>query len=158
MPHHLRVRLFPKMKMWRKNVLEQMHQEVADQHKQERALAANPHRFWNHVGERHGQHITRAQGHEVLQELPRPILPNHEQAAKQIPRRGHDSKPRRHRHPHSKFVCHLERGGLAAAFLECRSLAAAFQMQYLPTTEPASPPCLHFPLSTTRCRLSLSCW
>src|SRR5713101_4038384 len=104
MPHHLRVRLFPKMKMWRKNVLEQMNQEITDQHKQKRALSANSHRLRNHVGKRHSQHVPRAQRHEIVQEMPRPIPPNHKQAAQQIPRRGHHPKPRRHPHPRWKFV------------------------------------------------------
>src|SRR5580704_5314301 len=81
------MRLFPKMKMRRDGVLEQMHEKIAEQYKHQGLLACQMNRLWNHIKERHGQHVAGPQRQKILQKVPRPIPPHNKIPANQIPRR-----------------------------------------------------------------------
>ena len=78
------VRFFSEVKVGSEGVFEEMDQEEADQHVNQRVLAGEADRFGDHFHEGDGQHVSGAECHEVLQVLPRPVATHHEVATEQI--------------------------------------------------------------------------
>src|SRR5690242_19480191 len=116
MAHLVKMGLFPKMKMRRNRVLKKMHDEISDQHKNQRLLAGQPDRLRYDVDKSHGQHVPGAQRQKILQDPSRPIPPHDKIPANQIPRRRNQSKTSRQPCPHCQVMSHMECGSPAAAF------------------------------------------
>src|SRR5208283_326722 len=104
--HLFRVSLFPEVKVRRDGVLEQVHQEKADQNGDECLLSRQPYGLRNHFDKRHGEHVARAERQEILQVAPRPFAVHHEVAAEEIASGGHQPQQRRQRNAKWQFVDH----------------------------------------------------
>ena len=78
------VGLFAKMKMLGEDVLEKMHQEKTAQYVEESVLARKRYRFGDDFDQRDGEHVSSAQGEEILQIFARPFAINDKVSTEEI--------------------------------------------------------------------------
>ena len=82
--HGFGMDFFAEMEMRGQSVLEEMHEEESGEDEEECGVAAEADGFGDDVNKGDGEHVTGAEGDEVLQELVRPFAADNEIAAEEI--------------------------------------------------------------------------
>src|ERR1035438_605716 len=78
------MRFLAKMEVRRDRMLEEVDDEIAQQHKKRRRPSAQLEAFWNHLDQGCGQHESRAQRDKVAQIAPLPVPLHNDRATEDV--------------------------------------------------------------------------